>query len=444
MATVGSMVVNLIANTGRFQKGMRKSREQMKEFSRTFRSNSEQVARVAPQMSMAIITAAGAATAAIVRMIARMNEADAQFTIAADAMVKQSRTVGLYAQQYKELRYAVEQSGGSTQQFNTGIQYLVRNIGQGISAFQEMGISLEKLRLLDTHQQFLTVADAISQIENQTDQAAKAYQIFGRGGMAMLETLRLGREGLNQYAEEQRRLSGVISAGSEVQVAAAKASIDRVAEARRGYEDARAASNAWFTEKINQWRVSYWQGRQWLNNFLSPMKDTYTEIYAEMDRVAKEEQRMVNAKQQRARAEEMQAAQAAADRAALVETEFERLGIVLGDLKDEVIGGYDQFDLMLKHMDWRAKFTRQEYAKARDIIKEIRDLTERRAEMLKPEDIAVSPTIGAATAQQLRSQVVSVAGLQVGGVVDKQDTTNQLLQEQNRLTRELISDIRMN
>jgi hypothetical protein len=49
-----------------------------------------------------------------------------------------------------------------------------------------------------------------------------------------------------------------------------------------------------------------------------------------------------------------------------------------------------------------------------------------------------------ATALEIRSPLVSVAGLSTGGVIDKQDTTNQLLQEQNRILRELGNNIRMN
>ena len=118
---------------------------------------------------------------------------------AGDAINDMSQKLGIGTEQLGALQYAAEQLGSSTNALNTGLQFLNKNIGllqQGstaaVEAFGRLGLKADSLVGLTLDQKFLLVAESIKRLGSDTEQAASAQQIFGKGGQELLPIIRAG------------------------------------------------------------------------------------------------------------------------------------------------------------------------------------------------------------------------------------------------------------
>jgi hypothetical protein len=83
------------------------------------------------------------------------------------------------------------------------------------------------------------------------------------------------------------------------------------------------------------------------------------------------------------------------------------------------------------------------YTEDKDLLKIIDEYERIQKEMeVKPEIKKTTP--GDASFREVRSSAVSVAGLSIGGTLDKQAETNRLLEEQNQLLRQMNANMVMN
>lgn len=133
-----------------------------------------------------------------------------------DNVAKTADKIGIALGPLQELRYAAERSGVSTQKFDSSLERYIKrlgeaNMGTGAAkkAYEEMGLSIEDLIELSPEKSLGVVADRLAKVEDQSKRVALAAQLFGREGVAMVNMLKDGGDGLEEL-RRQARLTGYV------------------------------------------------------------------------------------------------------------------------------------------------------------------------------------------------------------------------------------------
>lgn len=132
---------------------------------------------------------------------------------AGDQLAKTSAKLGVLPNQLAGLRFAAEQTGVDIRKLDLGLQRMVRRVseaaigtGEAQGAIKELGLSAQDLARLSPDQQFAEIAEAMAQVKNQSDRVRLGFKLFDSEGVALINTLAAGREGLREYTEEAARL----------------------------------------------------------------------------------------------------------------------------------------------------------------------------------------------------------------------------------------------
>tara|TARA_R110000824_G_scaffold48699_1_gene137276 strand:+ start:2447 stop:3748 length:1302 start_codon:yes stop_codon:yes gene_type:complete len=210
MATVATLAVNVIAQTGGFNKGLDKAGAKAKGFGKSVGGASGGMAKMVP-----VAAAAAAAIAAVNIVAAKVGEAFVRL----DETAKKARSMGMAAQDLMELQHAAKLAGLDADKFNTTMQKLQKGVGEAAAgvgmaggAFERMGINLDDIIGMSLDEQFHVVAESISTIQNPAERSAAAIQIFGRSGMDLIAMMEGGSGAIKAQQEDLKRLQGELSA----------------------------------------------------------------------------------------------------------------------------------------------------------------------------------------------------------------------------------------
>ena len=148
------------------------------------------------------------------------------FAKAGDTLDKMSNRTGVSVEALSELGFAAEQSGADLQTLEAGVRVMQRTLNdaeRGLAtakdAMAELGLSADALRGLSPEQQFKTLAEALSRIEDPSKRAAVAMQIFGRAGTRLLPLIEGGADGIEALQEQARSLGLTISTEAAAEAA---------------------------------------------------------------------------------------------------------------------------------------------------------------------------------------------------------------------------------
>ena len=125
----------------------------------------------------------------------------------ADLLLMSQRT-GVSVEALSALSYAAGQTGVSAEALESGLGKMARTIqaaADGSQAAQGelagLGVTLNELMDLAPDEQFKRLAEGIAGIANPTTRAARAMDVFGRGGRDLLPLLNQGAEGLQKFKD---------------------------------------------------------------------------------------------------------------------------------------------------------------------------------------------------------------------------------------------------
>lgn len=157
-----------------------------------------------------------AATFAVDRLGAWVGE----LSEAADELGDTSERLGISTEALQAWGHAAELSGSSAEEFEGSISRLVRSVaeaGEGgeeaAAVFRKLGVSVKDSEgnLQSVEALLPEIADGIAGVENPTERAALAMQVFGRGAQGLVPLLSRGAAGVEALRTEFRELGGGFS-----------------------------------------------------------------------------------------------------------------------------------------------------------------------------------------------------------------------------------------
>jgi hypothetical protein len=151
-----------------------------------------------------------------------------------DQLAKTADKIGVTTEALRSLQHAGEITGVSTEVMNKALQKMTVSIseaadGSGIAkdTIEDLGLNAVELNKLPLDKKMNVLAKAFGNVENHADRVRYATEIFGAKGAALVNTLALGEDGLNEMAREAEHLGLSMSRIDTAQVEAANDAVSR-------------------------------------------------------------------------------------------------------------------------------------------------------------------------------------------------------------------------
>lgn len=195
------MTRQLESNTGRMNKALSQVNRNVGSLSNVFRG----AARLAGTFGVAL------SVGALLSFTRRVVESTAELQAL-------SVRLGASTEALSELQFVAEQSNVEFNVMSLGLQRMTRRIaeaaqgtGEAKGALQELGLSAQLLAQIPIDQQFENVAERLSLVRNESDRVRLAMKLFDSEGVALVQTMQRGAQGIREMRQEARNLGITLS-----------------------------------------------------------------------------------------------------------------------------------------------------------------------------------------------------------------------------------------
>lgn len=176
-----------------------------------------------------------------------------------DNLAKTSDKLGIATEKLTALRFAAEENGVAAGTTDMALQRMVRRIaeaaqgsGEAVGALNELGLSAQSLANMSPDQQFAAIAESMKGVTNQGDRVRLAMKLFDSEGVSLVNTLRLGKDGLAAYEQEAAKLGLTVSRIDAAQIEAANDAFGRIGKAVEGITNKIAIALAPIVESVSK------------------------------------------------------------------------------------------------------------------------------------------------------------------------------------------------
>lgn len=235
--TIGNLAAVLTANTSRFDRGMKNAGRQADSFG-------DRISRLNRRLQIGLVAGATAAGGALALMT-KQGAADV------DQLAKTAAKLGLTVDALRGLEFAAEKTGVKAETMAMAMQRMTRRVaeaargtGEAKDALAELGLDAEKLNRLSPDQQFQRIADAMGGVENHADKVRLAMRLFDSEGVALVNTMALGSDGLRKMQRDIIALGGSLDADGVKQVENFNDSMTDIGAVFRGFRQQLAVAFA--------------------------------------------------------------------------------------------------------------------------------------------------------------------------------------------------------
>ena len=198
-------------------------------------------------MNKMVIASVAAAGTALAAYGVAMHKSIRATATAHDATAKFAARIGISTEQLSKYNHVAELSGISTQQLNMGFQRMTRRIaeashGMGVAgdSLKQLGIDVKEIAALSPDKQFEMITKSMSGLENQSEKVRLAMSFFDSEGVALIQTMRGGAEGLEAMKLEAEKFGLVVSTQAAANAEEFNDSLTRVQGAFRGLRNTMA------------------------------------------------------------------------------------------------------------------------------------------------------------------------------------------------------------
>jgi hypothetical protein len=198
----GQLAVNVVANTGKFNKGIRSARKQLKGFETSVVKASKFLVKLG---SIATAAGVGFATVFVKNTLSSV-----------DALAKQADKLDISIEKLQEFQFAAKTVAGVSETvLNTALQRMSRRVGEASLGFGAAKATLERLNLnamflktLRADEQFIKIGNAIKKITDREQQLAAVTGIFD---MEAAQLVNLFAAGVEDAGKAFREMGGAIT-----------------------------------------------------------------------------------------------------------------------------------------------------------------------------------------------------------------------------------------
>lgn len=135
-----------------------------------------------------------------------------------DEIAKQSRALGINAEAYQELNYAMQRGGASEAAFNSGLKTLSSRMQQAkegnkeaIKMFKSLGVSMDDLKTMNLEEVFLKTSEGLNAIGDASEVARTSSRLFGGEGYRLAQAMAVGSDEIANLREQARKTGAVLS-----------------------------------------------------------------------------------------------------------------------------------------------------------------------------------------------------------------------------------------
>lgn len=206
---VASAILELIADDAQFKAGLGRAEGQAKSFQDRIGAVGKNMVKVGGAVA-GFGVAAGASLLAVAQSAATFG----------DELQKSSIRTGVATDVLQGLKFASEQSGASFGSLTKGLKALSKNSNEANLGMKEYSDTFDRLgvdvsdasgNLKDADALLLELSDAFAGLDNDTEAAALAQEVFGKAGTDLLPLLKEGREGIEALSDQAHSLGIVYS-----------------------------------------------------------------------------------------------------------------------------------------------------------------------------------------------------------------------------------------
>lgn len=200
---------SIFVNTDAADESMQKTESKAKKIASAFGNG----VKTAAKWGAAVVSAAAVAGTAIFGMAANVAETT-------DRIDKMSQKIGVSREAYQELDFICSQSGMSVDSLQGGIKKLTDQMQaardgtkSAVKAFDELGVSIYDSNgaLKDQETMMWEALDALQKMENQTEKAALANDLFGKSGSELMPMLNGAAGSIEEMKNQAHELGLVLS-----------------------------------------------------------------------------------------------------------------------------------------------------------------------------------------------------------------------------------------
>ncbi|CAN5263960.1 hypothetical protein BH10PLA2_BH10PLA2_00700 [soil metagenome] len=126
--------------------------------------------------------------------------------------------IGFAASTLSALRPALASTGTDIGTFAMSVNLMNNAIGmaakgnvESIKRFDELGLSVSKLKALSPEQQFYAIVDSLGKLKTQYEQTEAGRAIFGRGFAAIIPLIKESNGAVGEHVKKQKELSSVLT-----------------------------------------------------------------------------------------------------------------------------------------------------------------------------------------------------------------------------------------
>lgn len=165
----------------------------------------------------------------------------AQSLKATDQLAKTAARIGTTTEALSRLQYAGQLTGVQVATMNMALQRFTRRTaeaargtGEAKGALLELNVDARELIGLPLDQRMAVLADAFSKVESEADKTRLAFKLFDSEGVALVNTLKLGEDGLTELFGEAQALGAVMTTRAANGVERANDALFRLSTLGRG------------------------------------------------------------------------------------------------------------------------------------------------------------------------------------------------------------------
>ncbi|MER2493363.1 hypothetical protein [Catenovulum sediminis] len=237
MGTLATLTIDLVGQSAKLRADLAKASKQTKSWSEKTRSFVNTAGKAFAAMGVTAVTAWAAIYV--------------ETSKTADLLAKTSDKLGILPEKLQALQHAGEQTGVGVETTNMALQRMVRRVaeagqgtGEAVGALKELNLNATELAQMSPDEQFKAIAEAMSGVSNQGDKVRLAMKLFDSEGVSLVNTLDLGREGLNAMEQEINDLGIAMDRLSLAKIEMANDAFDKATKSTSSFGNALTTSTA--------------------------------------------------------------------------------------------------------------------------------------------------------------------------------------------------------